>query len=611
MVEVEDLPAPVRRPLVVVTLWVALTTGLLEAAGSVWMMKLGRRPGSWYDLFWASPLFDLVMFGVTGFVLASVARKVGRPALPVVLPVYLFLTASILLGLALPYQVHIVALLALSAGLGFQGSRLIVRRSDAVLRFWARTLPLVVGAAVVAGLAILAGRPLRERIEIGRLTTAEPRAPDVVLIVVDALRADHLAPWGYVRDTSPNLTRLATEGTLFDAAFSTAPYTGPSHASLLTGLYASEHGLQWIERRPVLSDDHPTISGALQELGYRTAAISGNRFWFTREQGFGRGFHRFVENYHTFGDALVRTAYGRKIDEWLVPRLFEDYPWRLKSEEVTDRALAWAAAGNGAGPFFLMLNYFDVHDPYFPPDPYRRWYSTKDDPGGVLNSFLQRYHAELTSEELQDEIDAYDGSIRYVDAEIGRLVDALREGGRDRDLVVIVTADHGEAFGEHGAYIHANALYLEETHVPLIVWSPGRVPAGVRRSEPVSIASVPASILELIGASENEAFRVPSFVSQPSVSDASEQARAFSEMEHWDWNLDTSPSHYGAIQAVIDSEFHLIQNDSLGVELFRWREDPLEATNLISSDSLNATADELQQILRSRLPRGTSVGPSR
>lgn len=588
------------RDIVVVTVWIALVTGLVEAGGSVWLMKLGRRPGAWWDLFAVSPVFDLVLFGATGLVLTWGARVLGRPALGVVLIAYGFIAASIFLGLALPYQVHMAALLLLSAGVGFQGARFAMRHRESTMRFCHRTLTAAIAIAAVAFFAIVAGRPVQERIEVANLPDASGDAPDVVLIVIDALRADHLPTHGYERDTAPTLSRLAAEGVLFRAAYSASPYTGPSHASLLTGLYPSEHGVQWIERRPVLGREVPTISEALQRKGYYTAAISGNRFWFTREQGFGRGFHRFDDNYHTLGDAVMRTAYGRKLDEWVIPRLFEDYPWRRKATAVTDAALEWVAKA-GERPFFLMLNYFDVHDPYLPPAPYRGWFSKDKEPGGVLNTYLKRYHPDLTSEQLQGEIDAYDGAIRYVDGEIARLVEGLRAARSGRDLVVVVTSDHGEAFGEHGAYIHANSLYREEIFVPLVIWAPGRVPSGFRSDAVVSNAALPATILELVGGAEVDRLGVASLVSawQPG---ALPREPAFAEMERWEWNLETSPSRYGAIRSLIENELHLIRHDSLGTALYRWRDDPREAINLAARSEVADTLAKLLDMLEARLP---------
>jgi arylsulfatase A-like enzyme len=589
----EDERPPRSRDLIVVTLWMAAVTGLVEAAGSMVLMRAGQLPGAWWDLFWASPLFDVLLFGTTGVFAALAARLLRRPPLGLVLTAYGFLTASIWFGLALPYQVHIAALVLLSLGCGVQLARVVTRRADTVLRFWARTLPLVLGATAVTAVIVLAGRPLRERVATGRLPPASPGAPSVVLIVIDALRGDHLSTNGYPRDTGPTLTRLAAEGASFQAAFSTSPYTAPSHASLLTGLHPSEHGVQWIERRPILADAHPTIAEAMATRGYRTAAISANRFWFTREQGFGRGFLHFEDNFHALGDALMRTAYGRKLEEWVLRRLFEDYPWRRVAASVTDAAADWVAKDHER-PFFLVLNYFDVHDPYLAPGPYRGRFSSVAEPGGILNSHQGRYDPELTLEELRQEIDAYDGAITYVDSEIGRLLGELEALGRE-DLIVVVTSDHGEAFGEHGAYIHANSLYLEEIHVPLILWSPSRVPAGFRTDVPVTNASLPSTILGLVDGRVTTTFGVLPL--SPLWQSGSHLAPAWpiAQMEHWPWNLESSPSHYGAIASVLDAEYHLIRNDSLGDELYRWRVDPLEVQDL--ADSLPTTVSTLSTFL--------------
>jgi len=482
-------------------------------------------------------------------------------------------------------------LLLLSAGLGYQVARVLNRRIERVAAFWRRSLPWVVGVWGVVCLAFIVGRPVREAVAAGRLPEAAPDAPNVLLIVIDALRADHLPHYGYERDTSPTLARLAREGAMFESALSASPYTAPSHASLLTGRYPSEHGVQWLERRPILSADHTTLSEVLSEKGYRTAAISANRFWFTREQRFARGFQHFEGNYHALGDALVRTAYGRKLEEWLLRRLFEEYPWRKLGEDVTDSALDWVGE-RGDSPFFLMLNYFDVHDPYFPPDRYRGWYSDVERPGGILNSHLGVYHADLTPEQLQEEIDAYDGAIRYVDAEIERLLDGLAARGLDENLIVVVTADHGEAFGEHDAYIHANSLYLEETHVPLMVWAPGRVPVGFRSDAPVSHVTVPATIMDLVGDRAARPFRGPALSAFWTGATAAAGAPwPISEMEHWPWQPETSPSHYGAIRAVLSPEWHFIVNDSLGAELYRRRQDPREQFNLVAQDSLRSIVE--------------------
>jgi arylsulfatase A-like enzyme len=276
---------------------------------------------------------------------------------------------------------------------------------------------------------------------------------------------------------------------LFEAAFSTAPYTAPSHASLLTGRYPHEHGVQWIDEQPKLDERYPTLSEALRDRGYRTAAFSANVFWFTREKGFGRGFTRFEDYFRSSGDTFMRAHHGIKFMDIVLRRLgFEDIPGRRNAEDINRSVLRWIE-GNTDKPFFAFVNYIDTHDPYFPPQPYRSQFSTVENPGGLINHAFSDSTPQMTPSQIQSEIDAYDGSISYADAQIAQLMADIRDRGLEDNLMVIVTSDHGEAFGEHGAFIHANSVYREEIHLPLIFWMPGQIPTGVRVAQPVTNAS--------------------------------------------------------------------------------------------------------------------------
>jgi arylsulfatase A-like enzyme len=201
-------------------------------------------------------------------------------------------------------------------------------------------------------------------------TLASPYTPNILFIVIDTLRSDHLSSYGYERSTSSTIDRLAEQGVLFENTFSTSSYTTPSHASLLTGRYPHEHGAQWITHRPILDDRYQTLPAALKARGYRTAAFSANRFWFTREQGLGRGFIHFEDNFHSLGDMAVRTFYGRKFEEFILRRLVDDYPWRQQAKDINNSVVRWLER-NPERSFFAFLNYFDVHDPYLPPQSYR------------------------------------------------------------------------------------------------------------------------------------------------------------------------------------------------------------------------------------------------
>ena len=588
----------------VIALWFGLVAGLLEGVGSLFLHSLGRMPGVWLEILWVSPLFDALLFGALGVALALLYLIFPRlPVITLAAFLFAFLTFSIWLSLALPWQVHTIALLILSAGVAAIFTRWFCHHQTATLRSWRRTLPVAFAIALLVFLGVQGSFWFLERKAIADLPPAPAGSPNILLIVIDALRADHLSSYGYARVTSPTIDDLAKEGVLFETAFSTAPYTAPSHASLLTGLYPYQHGVQWLTRRPIYDGRSLTLPEALQARGYRTAAFSANRFWFTREQGFGRGFTRFEDNFHSFGDMAVRTVYGRKFEELILRRLFEDYLWRKKARDINRSVLSWLKQDSDQ-PFFAFLNYFDVHDPYFPPQPYRSKFSTLENPGGILNSYQERYNPEISSQEIQQEIDAYDGAISYVDDHIAQLLAELEGLGLDDNLLVIITSDHGEAFGEHGAFIHANSVYREEIHVPLILWQPGEIPAGVRVAQPVSNAALPATILELIGPGEEDLFPIPSLARFWEDPEAPADAPfPLVEMEHWPWMEENSPSSQGAMRSLVSLEHHYIEHETLGSELYDWCQDPQEARDPAASQEGQAVIDWFRSSLKAALAR--------
>ncbi len=301
-------------------------------------------------------------------------------------------------------------------------------------------------------------------------TGADPSPPNVLLVVVDTLRADHVGAYGYPRPTSPRLDALADEGVLFRRCAAVANWTLPSHASMLTGLLPPAHGAHRVapgaasveheEPAGAIARDAPSLAEALQGAGYRTAGIVANWWWLGAAYGFDRGF----DHYDHRG--------GRP-------------PWVYRrARPISDAAIAWleeGLGGEGRRPFFLLLNYMDPHIPYLPP-----------------KRFLERFGAGATGDELEKSwiffhetqsavtregrppapallerlVDRYDAEIAFVDAELGRVFDWLRETGQWQDTLVIVTSDHGEAFGENGVAGHGVLLHEAELAVPLIVKLP-------------------------------------------------------------------------------------------------------------------------------------------
>ena len=314
---------------------------------------------------------------------------------------------------------------------------------------------------------------------------ADPRPPDVVLIVVDTLRADRLSCYGYERETSPRLDRLAAQGVRYARAQSQAPWTTPSIGSLMTSRFPTELGI--LTERSVLSEDEVSLAEALAAGGYATAAVVSHSFC-SSEWNFDQGFEHFDESNVLGHDAVT-------------------------SEAVTARALEaldalLANPGGGRRPFFLWVHYFDPHFAYiahedFPfPGP-----ADYDGPvsSGMKYSLLRKMNETVDADDLEEVRRFYDSEIALTDHWIGVLLDGLRARGCWDDALVVVTADHGEEFNDHGYMGHSRTVYQELVRVPLIVkypraraGAPGAT-AGAVIERPVALLDVYPTVLEVTG----------------------------------------------------------------------------------------------------------------
>lgn len=432
----------------------------------------------------------------------------------------------------------------------------------------------------------------------GRSATysGSPRAgsPNVLLVILDTVRADHLSSFGYSRPTSPVLDRLAAHGVVFEAAISPSSWTLPAHASLLTGTYPHTHRTDRINRE--LPRRLPTVAEAFFQAGYRTAAFSGNRYFFTRRSGMGRGFQRFGDFFFNFADAVSQERLISALNHRLMAAgLVEDVWGRPWADQINRSLLRWL--DHSTGPFFVTINYFDAHDPYVPPAPWRGRFSRKPRPRGRL-SIGTNHLPHLSPEQLQDELDAYDGAIAYADHQLGRLLDELDRRGLLGNTLVVITADHGELFGEHGLVNHANALWLPVIHVPLLFWWPGHLPAGRRVATPVSTTDVAATLLHLAGLPR----RLPgepldSLWESPTAQPQrplplSELAQLKIVPEFPDW--------WGPLVSIISPHLQYIEDPRQGPLLFDWKADPGELHNLSGNPAYATALEQLQRLAESR-----------
>lgn len=294
---------------------------------------------------------------------------------------------------------------------------------------------------------------------------------DVLLIVIDTLRADHLAIYGYERETAPNLSRLAKDAVVYERATSPGTWTVPSHGSILTGKWPSFHGAERVVGDRILAmpvnPQFPMLTEILREHGYRTGAFLGNSTYVARVFGFDRGFGSFRT-----GDFWHSEAVVGPVTDWL--------------RESADRS-------------FLLWNVIDPHEPYDPPAPFDTMFPGRRPEFGVMLSELVQKGASLTTEVIGHFVSQYDGEIAVADLAIGKVLDALRQQDRYRSALIIVTSDHGEMFGEHGMIGHGTPPLEPMVHVPLIVKYPQNRRAGERVVRRVSTAAIFATVLQTLG----------------------------------------------------------------------------------------------------------------
>lgn len=599
--------------LLAVAAWFGLVTGLLEGISRTVLQSLGGV--SWemllsaasVKIIWVAPFFYIFLFSLGGAVLALLNGVV--PRLPMArAAVFLFGLAGFADVLSSSGRLSQWGVGMLALGLAVVLTRWFKAHEKPALRFWRRSVAWVAVLAVLSFVGIEAGIRLEEQRAIAALPAAAPGTPNVLIIVVDTLREDHLSLYGYSRKTSPNLERLAAQSVLFENAIATSSWTLPSHASMLTGLYPSAHGA---EVHP-LDKRHVVLPEALRGRGYRTAAFSANTLMFTQAYGFGRGFIRFEDSFQKPHDMFVRTLLGRQLQKRVIRPLGDkDIPSRKRAAEINQALLRWLDQNQGR-PFFAFLNYFDVHDPYLPPQPYRGKFSKRPNPGGVFNSFINQVSPSLfTPEVLEDEIAAYDGSIAYVDAQIGQLLAELDRRSLSQDTILIITSDHGESLSEHGLFCHRTSLYGEQLEVPLIIRWPGKIPAGKRVETPVSLASLPATVMSLTGAGERGPFPGPSLV--PLWTEANPPADwpyPWAELAACpeDRSSPFLPCFIGALKAIVTPDWYFIYHEKQAPQLFDAKKDRAQLHNLAETpEGQKVVAEFLARVRENHKSMGSSV----
>lgn len=375
--------------------------------------------------------------------------------------------------------------------------------------------------------------------------------PSVLLITLDTVRADHLGCYGYSRIQTPNIDRLASDGSRFAHAYTQVPITLPAHAVILTGTYPMFNGVRDFTSTG-LPSNIPSLAEVLRRNGYHTAAFVSS-FVLNSMWGLNRGFEVYDDD--------MGSEVGRSEQLFLVQR---------RGDRTVSRLLSWLDR-NRDQPFFAWLHLYDAHSPYRSPEPYRSRYSDRP----------------------------YDGAIAFDDAEVGQVLARLRETGRYDNTLIVLTSDHGESLGQHGEAEHGFFIYNATLHVPLVLKLP-RQPSVTARvlSEPVSTVDIATTVAQLcrISAAESGSFQgrfllgppIPGASGEPQSPPQGEAvyAESYYPRDSFGWH---------ELRCVLTSNYEYIEAPR--AELYDLRLDPSERSNIIAAHTAIASS------LRERLAK--------
>ena len=557
----------------------------------------------WFaERLWTAPVtmgLALMSRGVIAWLLLRVVRLHARQAIILVLgasAIYWWARSAI-------PGVHPYAAMVLSLGATVQLVRVTGARhmpQFARVTRWTTAVATLVIACL--GFGVGGARRYGERRAVSALPSGDPRLPNVVLLVLDTVEAQALSLYGAPYPTSRRLAEFARSGVVFDQAYATSPWTLPSHASLLTGLLPFEHHA---DLGAGIDPGALTLGEALRAHGYETAGFVANTVWLQPNTGVARGFIHYEAATISLRALLQGCWVCDIVARRLQPRGDVDASLDRKDADAINRAvLAWLDRRTSRRPFFAFLNYLDAHDPYHVQTPFDRMFRNAS-----LARRIRTDRHHYTADELRALENGHLAAVAFLDDRVGRLLDALRARGLLQHTLIIVTADHGEEFGEKNPDTvgHGQTLDNRLLHVPLIVSMPGRVPTDRRVAAPVSLRSVPATIVNLIGLPD-VAFPGRSLVTAWSDSSGSTPAKSdlvISEL---------SAPAYGSrglaageratrfpLSSLVDGQYHLVQPSTGPAELYRVSDDPFERANLGAQAPFQSLVERLTTALRAGL----------
>ena len=598
--------------------WFGISTGLLEVAilffrkqftnaAALGMLQMNRHA------IWMIPVSEVTVFTLFGILLALVAWRL--PAFAARVATYTCCLLAALAVLSNFQGLATVAYLALSGGLAAGSARWILAHWGS----FRRSVLLSLGGLGIAltGLISLetAHELWSEHRAIAGQAPVKAGAPNVLLIVLDTVRAQSLSAYGYSRNTSPELAKLASSGVRFDRARASASWTLPSHASMFTGRWP--HELSTRLDQP-LDGAFPTLAEYLRDRGYATAGFVANTFFCNAWYGLNRGFTHYEDVAVTPLEVLRSTTIGRRLAQQLAPNSHDRPTARFGRKDgaaINRETLAWLDQRPKDQPFFLFLNYYDAHDPYMTSDE-------PDHPCGMRpastadQAVLRDWHRSDVSKRSDREValarDCYDDCIAELDGHLGRLFNSLDQRGLLDNTVVIVTSDHGEEFREHGGYGHGQTLHGEVIRVPLVISAPAKIPANLVVNQSVSLRDLPATVVDILDMEKESPF--PGLSLSRCWSPSSPESAADDEPEEpvlteiLEREVGSKTDKYLPRSLVIDEKLYIRARDG-HEELFDLDRDSGELNNLAGKPEAQPDLDSFRAALEP-IDR-VSAGPSK
>ena len=584
------------------------------------------RPDTQSVILFLAPLGACAVFTILGLILGIVAtrgrqwnprRAAGFAAAGLgIAGVYIMAAVHLINGVghgsvlqALTQKLPLLWLAALSGG-----SWLVIRLLWRWLRPFFDVEPVLksklLKVAVVASIALgpcgtafyILRQPSQLRAVPLAAASGGATGPNIILITLDTVRADHLSAYGYPFPTTPNLDRLAQKGVLFENAISPSSWTLASHGSIFTGLLPHQHGGNWaapIDPRPW------TLADVLASRGYETAGFSSNIVYGYSGWGMGQGFEMYDDDSRSVEHNLTKTRVAQGIVLPFYRKFVGKNYFERRSAGELNRDVAGWLRHRSSHPYFLFINYFDVHSPYLAPSGYdgRFGRMSKD----LLNKWLVKnrvpHPSHFGPDDQRSVVGSYDNCVSYLDEQVGKLAGMIARTQDAAKTIFIITSDHGEAFGEHGPYGHGWDLHREVVRVPLIIIGSG-IPAGVKINAIVPTQELFSTVLDIAWSGKSpfhttslSRFWSPDFSPGPSDDAIVSELVSYHSGGQWISASLTTPA------------WKYIHDASGRSELYHWPSDLNEQKDLAGSPSYKTVLDSLRNRLNERI--ASSLGPWR